>query len=101
MWWPTAGVCFGIFQNDGVNRGEVETIVDSFPGQSIDFFGAMRARVYDDKVGHAEARDCALLCSVRGVHLLFSLLVYLWCPRASHLLRAACCNTHTSVAAYP
>jgi hypothetical protein len=44
------GVCFGIFQNDGVNRGEVETIVDSFPGQSIDFFGAMRARVYDDKV---------------------------------------------------
>jgi len=24
--------------------------VDSFPGQSIDFFGALRARVYDDKV---------------------------------------------------
>jgi hypothetical protein len=66
-------VCFGIFQNDGVNRGEVETIVDSFPGQSIDFFGAMRARVYDDKVGHAESRDCALLCSVCRVHLLFSL----------------------------
>jgi hypothetical protein len=48
--WTTAGVCMGIFQHDGVNRGEVETIVDSFPGQSIDFFGAMRARVYDDKV---------------------------------------------------
>lgn len=40
----------GIFQHDGVNRGEIEHIVDSFPGQSIDFFGAMRARVYDDKV---------------------------------------------------
>ena len=79
MWWATAGVCFGIFQNDGVNRGEVETIVDSFPGQSIDFFGAMRARVYDDKVGHVEARDCALLCSVRRVHSLFPLLVYLRC----------------------
>ena len=49
-------MCFGIFQNDGVNRGEVETIVDSFPGQSIDFFGAMRARVYDDKVRHAQAQ---------------------------------------------
>lgn len=24
--------------------------MDSFPGQSIDFFGALRARVYDDKV---------------------------------------------------
>lgn len=30
----------GIFQHDGVNRTEVETIVDSYPGQSIDFFGA-------------------------------------------------------------
>lgn len=43
----------GIFQHDGVNRGQVEQIVDSFPGQSIDFFGAMRARVYDDKVIYA------------------------------------------------
>jgi hypothetical protein len=34
-----------------VPRGEVEQIVDAFPGQSIDFFGALRARVYDDKVG--------------------------------------------------
>ena len=24
--------------------------MDNFPGQSIDFFGALRARVYDDKV---------------------------------------------------
>ncbi len=53
-WSPTRedriGVCMGIFQHDGVSRGEVEHIVDSFPGQSIDFFGALRARVYDDKV---------------------------------------------------
>jgi hypothetical protein len=53
-WAPTredrVGVCMGIFQHDGVTRGEVETIVDTFPGQSIDFFGALRARVYDDKV---------------------------------------------------
>jgi len=53
-WNPTRedriGVCMGIFQEDGVNRGEVEELVDAFPGQSIDFFGALRARVYDDKV---------------------------------------------------
>nr|CAA71667.1 Rubisco activase [Alvikia littoralis] len=53
-WNPTRedriGVCMGIFQEDNVNRGEVEVLVDAFPGQSIDFFGALRARVYDDKV---------------------------------------------------
>ena len=47
-WAPTredrVGVCMGIFQHDGVTRGEVETIVDTFPGQSIDFFGALRVR---------------------------------------------------------
>jgi hypothetical protein len=53
-WNPTRedriGVCMGIFAEDNVHRGEVETIVDAFPGQSIDFFGALRSRVYDDKV---------------------------------------------------
>ncbi|WIA23406.1 hypothetical protein OEZ85_000162 [Tetradesmus obliquus] len=53
-WNPTredrVGVCMGIFQEDKVARGEVEVLVDTFPGQSIDFFGALRARVYDDKV---------------------------------------------------
>lgn len=29
---------------------DVEYIVDTFPGQSIDFFGALRARVYDSAV---------------------------------------------------
>lgn len=53
-WNPTredrVGVCMGIFQEDNVNRADVEKLVDTFPGQSIDFFGALRARVYDDKV---------------------------------------------------
>ncbi len=44
------GVCLGIFQHDNVTSLEVEELVDTFPGQSIDFFGALRARVYDDKV---------------------------------------------------
>ena len=37
-------------QHDDVDPKEVEQLVDTFPGQSIDFFGALRARVYDDKV---------------------------------------------------
>ena len=53
-WAPTredrVGVCMGIFKEDGVTRAEVEQIVDTFPGQSIDFFGALRARFYDDAV---------------------------------------------------
>jgi hypothetical protein len=53
-WAPTRedriGVCMGIFQHDGIDRKDVEKIVDTFPGQSIDFFGAIRARVYDDRV---------------------------------------------------
>jgi hypothetical protein len=53
-WAPTredrVGVCMGIFQHDNVDRTAVEQLVDTFPGQSIDFFGALRARVYDDKV---------------------------------------------------
>lgn len=61
-WNPTredrVGVCMGIFQHDGITRGEVESIVDTFPGQSIDFFGAMRARVYDDKVCATGSSSC-------------------------------------------
>merc|ERR1712178_512972 len=53
-WNPTradrVGVCMGIFQPDNIARSDVENIVDAFPGQSIDFFGALRARIYDDKV---------------------------------------------------
>lgn len=53
-WAPTRedriGVCKGIFRTDGVREEDVVKIVDTFPGQSIDFFGALRARVYDDEV---------------------------------------------------
>ncbi|CAN4107188.1 unnamed protein product [Withania somnifera] len=53
-WAPTRedriGVCSGIFRTDNVPQEDIVKIVDSFPGQSIDFFGALRARVYDDEV---------------------------------------------------
>ncbi|KAJ9175749.1 hypothetical protein P3X46_014273 [Hevea brasiliensis] len=53
-WAPTRedriGVCTGIFRTDGVPFEHIVKLVDAFPGQSIDFFGALRARVYDDEV---------------------------------------------------
>ncbi|KAH1055432.1 hypothetical protein J1N35_033497 [Gossypium stocksii] len=53
-WAPTRddriGVCKGIFRTDGVLDEDIVKLVDTFPGQSIDFFGALRARVYDDEV---------------------------------------------------
>ena len=53
-WSPTfedrVGIANGIFMADGVSPEDVEFLVSTFDGQSIDFFGALRARVYDDKV---------------------------------------------------
>ncbi|QCE01249.1 transitional endoplasmic reticulum ATPase [Vigna unguiculata] len=53
-WAPTRddriGVCKGIFLTDNVPDDDIVKLVDTFPGQSIDFFGALRARVYDDEV---------------------------------------------------
>ncbi|KAL1175802.1 hypothetical protein V6Z11_A04G114000 [Gossypium hirsutum] len=53
-WAPTRedriGVCSGIFRTDNVPREDIIKLVDTFLGQSIDFFGALRARVYDDEV---------------------------------------------------
>lgn len=53
-WNPTRedriGICTGIFQEDKLSTADIESLVDEFPGQSIDFFGALRSRVYDDKV---------------------------------------------------
>ncbi|XP_020244916.1 ribulose bisphosphate carboxylase/oxygenase activase 2, chloroplastic-like isoform X2 [Asparagus officinalis] len=53
-WAPTRedriGVCKGIFRADNVPDEDIVKLVDTFPGQSIDFFGALRARVYDDEV---------------------------------------------------
>nr|CAA32429.1 unnamed protein product [Arabidopsis thaliana] len=41
---------WGIFRTDKIKDEDIVTLVDQFPGQSIDFFGALRARVYDDEV---------------------------------------------------
>lgn len=44
------GIVSGIFAVDQVARGDVEKLVDEFPNQSIDFFGALRSRLYDEQV---------------------------------------------------
>lgn len=53
-WNPTRedriGVCGGIFKDDPITRDEVAVLVDTFPGQSIDFFGSLRSRIYDDVI---------------------------------------------------
>ncbi|KAH9328463.1 hypothetical protein KI387_000571, partial [Taxus chinensis] len=53
-WAPTRedliGICRGIFRADNVHLNAISKLVDMFPGQSIDFFGALRARAYDDEV---------------------------------------------------
>jgi len=61
-WEPTRddriGIVFGIFSGDGlrpteghrVSEGDVAKLIDIFPTQSIDFYGALRSRLYDEQV---------------------------------------------------
>merc|ERR1712178_526716 len=44
------GIAGGIFREDDIGEAAIERLVDTFPTQSIDFFGALRARIYDDAV---------------------------------------------------
>ena len=46
------GIVGGIFAPDGLSGGEVEQLVDTFPGQAIDFYGALRSRIYDEQISH-------------------------------------------------
>jgi ribulose bisphosphate carboxylase small subunit len=44
------GIISGIFQVDQIAQSDIETLVDTFPTQSIDFFGAVRSRLYDEQI---------------------------------------------------
>ncbi|MBW4440927.1 MAG: AAA family ATPase [Plectolyngbya sp. WJT66-NPBG17] len=44
------GIVGGIFEIDQVAKGDIEKLVDQFPNQSIDFFGALRSRLYDEQI---------------------------------------------------
>lgn len=44
------GIVGGIFEPDGLSHQAVTTMVDTFPEQSIDFFGAVRSQIYNEQV---------------------------------------------------
>jgi ribulose bisphosphate carboxylase small subunit len=44
------GIVGGIFAEDGLSPREIAQLVDTFPQQSIDFYSALRSRIYDEQV---------------------------------------------------
>jgi ribulose bisphosphate carboxylase small subunit len=44
------GIVGGIFSDDGLSERELTQFVDTFIHQSIDFFSAVRSRVYDEQI---------------------------------------------------
>lgn len=44
------GIVSGIFSPDGLSHSDVTTLVDTFPSQAIDFYGALRAQIYDEQI---------------------------------------------------
>ena len=44
------GIVEGIFAEDKLSRPQVEQLVDTFINQSIDFFSALRSRIYDEQI---------------------------------------------------
>ncbi|MGB7412657.1 MAG: AAA family ATPase [Thermosynechococcaceae cyanobacterium] len=53
-WQPSLedriGVVSGIFEPDGLSATDVERLVEAFPQQSLDFFGALRSQLYNKQV---------------------------------------------------
>nr|XP_007150830.1 hypothetical protein PHAVU_005G184300g [Phaseolus vulgaris]ESW22824.1 hypothetical protein PHAVU_005G184300g [Phaseolus vulgaris] len=39
-----------MYEKDGISRDEVEGIVNTFPNQALDFYGALRSRTYDRSI---------------------------------------------------
>jgi ribulose bisphosphate carboxylase small subunit len=46
------GIVSGIFEPDNLSQRDIETLVDTFPGQAIDFYGALRSQIYDEQIRH-------------------------------------------------
>lgn len=44
------GIVGGIFATDGLSSKEIESLIDAFPTQAIDFFSALRSRIYDEQI---------------------------------------------------
>ncbi|XP_052181100.1 ribulose bisphosphate carboxylase/oxygenase activase, chloroplastic isoform X2 [Diospyros lotus] len=41
---------YWMYEKDGISRNEVESIVNTFPNQALDFYGALRSRTYDRSI---------------------------------------------------
>ncbi|NEP12244.1 MAG: AAA family ATPase [Symploca sp. SIO2C1] len=44
------GIVGGIFTEDGLSPTDIEQLVDTFSHQAIDFFSALRSRLYDEQI---------------------------------------------------
>ncbi|MEG4028730.1 MULTISPECIES: ribulose bisphosphate carboxylase small subunit [unclassified Microcoleus] len=44
------GIVGGIFESDKLSKTEIVGLVDYFPDQAIDFFSALRSRIYDEQI---------------------------------------------------
>lgn len=44
------GIVAGIFEPDGLTSQAVTQLVDTFPHQAIDFFGALRSQIYNEQI---------------------------------------------------
>lgn len=64
-WQPTRedliNIVHQMYQKDGISRENIMRIVDAFPNQALDFYGALRSRTYDrfvlkwvEEIGGAE-----------------------------------------------
>ncbi|CAM6100474.1 unnamed protein product [Calypogeia fissa] len=53
-WQPTrediVNIVHHMYKKDGVSMVDICTIVDTFPNQALDFYGALRSRTYDEEV---------------------------------------------------
>ncbi|WP_009634158.1 AAA family ATPase [Synechocystis sp. PCC 7509] len=54
FWEPNrddkVGIVSGIFEPDGLPKRDIEKLVDTFLNQPIDFFSALRSRIYDEQI---------------------------------------------------
>ncbi|XP_073035773.1 ribulose bisphosphate carboxylase/oxygenase activase, chloroplastic [Primulina eburnea] len=53
-WQPTqediVNIVYRMYQKDGITKDEVISIVEEFPNQALDFYGALRSRTYDRSI---------------------------------------------------
>ena len=45
-----AELCLLCLQDDGLSTADMATVLDTFQGQSLDFFGALRSATYDNQI---------------------------------------------------